>query len=133
MSFHHPRRAAVSLTKDSVSLTKDDAPTAAAEAPPAGGCLAIAVRVPVRIVTLLLILPVRMVWDALTAGGRLLRRTLWVPFARAMGRVWEAVLAPVLFALLIWPWLALWRYLLVPVGGALAWLAAAAGRGLAAG
>lgn len=102
------------------------APAAEGAEPAFEGCLVRVVRMPVRIVTLVLVLPVRMVWDALTVCGRALRRTLWVPFARVTGRaaawLWHTVLAPVLFALFVWPWLALWRYLLVPVGSALGWL-----------
>lgn len=135
-----PAHAPVSLVKDAPAPAPANGetdrqvvpPTPAADAP-VEGYLAIAVRVPVRIVTLLLILPVRMIWDALTVCGRALKRTVWVPFARAVSRVWHAVLAPVLYALFIWPWLALWRHLLAPVGRAVAWLAGAVGHGLAAG
>lgn len=122
-----------------VSLTKDGRPGSPAggayrpgepEAP-FEGWLARAIRMPVRIVTLVLIVPVRMLWDALTVCGRALKRALWVPFARATGWLWRGVLAPVLFALLVWPWLALWRYVLAPVGRGLRWLAEAVGAGLA--
>src|SRR3954463_8385146 len=37
------------------------------------GCLAVAIRIPVRIVVLVLVVPVRMVWDALVVVGRVLR------------------------------------------------------------
>ncbi|MFE4669960.1 hypothetical protein ACFRI7_23845 [Streptomyces sp. NPDC056716] len=66
-----------------------------------------AIRLPVRIVVLVLVLPVRMVWDALVVSGRFLYGT---------------VLRPVGRALFIWPWVALWRYALVPLGRALGWL-----------
>ncbi|WP_189036734.1 hypothetical protein [Streptomyces daqingensis] len=127
-----------------VSLAKDPAAggTASGGARPAGpaapaapapeGCLAVVIRIPVRIVTLLLVLPVRMLWDALIVCGRALKRTLWVPFARAMSRLWDAVLAPVLYAVFVWPWTALWRYVLAPVGRGAAWLAALVGSGIAA-
>lgn len=135
-----PAHAPVSLDKDAPAPAPasgeadghEVSPAPAADAP-VEGYLAIAVRVPVRIVTLLLILPVRMVWDALTVCGRALKRMVWVPFARAMSWVWHSVLTPVLYALFIWPWLALWRHLLAPVGRAVAWLAGAVGHGLAAG
>ncbi|WP_314175182.1 hypothetical protein [Streptomyces winkii] len=119
----------VSLEK--TARTPDAGAHAAAGEAPFEGCLVRVVRMPVRIVTLLLIVPVRMVWDALTVCGRALRRTLWVPFARAMGWLWRSVLAPVLFALFVWPWLALWRYVLAPVGRGLLWLARTAGAGIA--
>ncbi|WP_175437723.1 hypothetical protein [Streptomyces sp. WMMB 322] len=105
-------------------------PAPFAEAP-FEGWLVRAVRMPVRIVTLVLIVPVRLLWDALTACGRALRRVLWVPFARASQWVWRRVLAPVLHALLVWPWLALWTYVLAPAGRGLLWLARTAGAGTA--
>ncbi|MFF5470043.1 hypothetical protein [Streptomyces achromogenes] len=78
------------------------------------GCLVVAVRLPVRIVVLVLVVPVRMVWDALVVTGRLLRDTVLKPLGRAL--LWTGR------ALFVWPFVALWRYLLVPVGRALAWL-----------
>ncbi|MCT2590441.1 hypothetical protein LHJ74_11055 [Streptomyces sp. N2-109] len=162
MSPYQPRHGATSLVKQADSAahpgTADTAgtggsvdrerapetslPTASHPAAPsreAEGCLAVAVRLPVRIVVLLLVLPVRMAWDALVACGRLLNRVLWQPFARAVGTlwrvlvaeplawVWRRVLAPVGRgvgvalvwlgkALFVWPWVALWRYVLAPVG-----------------
>ncbi|MFB8754837.1 hypothetical protein [Streptomyces nigra] len=65
------------------------------------GCLVVAIRIPVRIVVLLLVVPVRMVWDALVVAARFL---------------WDVVLRPLGRALFVWPFVALWRYLLVPVG-----------------
>ncbi|MFJ6660699.1 hypothetical protein ACIQNG_30780 [Streptomyces sp. NPDC091377] len=65
------------------------------------GCLTVAVRLPVRIVVLVLVVPVRIAWDALVVAGR---------FA------YGTVLRPVGRALFVWPWLALWRYVLVPAG-----------------
>ncbi|WP_328555578.1 hypothetical protein [Streptomyces sp. NBC_00358] len=84
----------------------------------AEGCLAVAIRIPVRIVVLVLVVPVRMVWDALVVGGRFLRDTLLRPVGRALGRA----LGWVARALFVWPWVALWRYVVRPVGTALAWL-----------
>ncbi|MEU2436841.1 hypothetical protein ABZ595_11660 [Streptomyces rubradiris] len=78
------------------------------------GCLVVAVRLPVRIVVLVLVVPVRMVWDALVVTGRLLRDTVLKPLGRAL--LWIGR------ALFVWPFVALWRYLLVPFGRALAWL-----------
>ncbi|MEU4170019.1 hypothetical protein AB0F46_24450 [Streptomyces sp. NPDC026665] len=82
----------------------------------AEGCLAVAIRLPVRIVVLVLVVPVRMVWDALVVGGRFLRDTLLRPLGRALG----LALGWVARALFVWPWVALWRYVLRPVGEALA-------------
>jgi hypothetical protein len=78
----------------------------------AGGCLAVAIRIPVRIVVFVLVVPVRMAWDALVVAGRVLRDTLLRPLGRALE--W---LARALFVL---PWVALWRYVVVPVGEGLA-------------
>ncbi|MFJ2261276.1 hypothetical protein ACIOKD_23540 [Streptomyces sp. NPDC087844] len=111
------------------------------------GCLTVAVRIPVRIVVFVLIVPVRMAWDALVVCGRLLDDTLFRPLGRALmwvlapvGRalVWlldgVATLVAWLFTglgyalkwlcmlLFVWPWVGLWRYVAVPVGRALAWL-----------
>ncbi|MGW7521287.1 hypothetical protein ACWGJ2_37495 [Streptomyces sp. NPDC054796] len=118
------------------------------------GCLAVAVRVPVRVVTLVLVLPFRLLWDALVACGRVLRRTVWRPFARGAqwcwytliagpaGWLWRRVLAPVLYGVLVWPWVALWgyvlapagraawRYVLAPTGRGVWWLLSGTGRGL---
>ncbi|WP_280886230.1 hypothetical protein [Streptomyces sp. LBL] len=78
------------------------------------GCLVVAIRIPVRIVVLVLVMPVRMVWDVLAVVGRVLRDTLLRPLGRAL--LWLGK------ALFFWPAVALWRYLLVPVGKALGWL-----------
>ncbi|MGW9305310.1 hypothetical protein ACWHA3_31415 [Streptomyces cyaneofuscatus] len=92
------------------------------------------IRIPVRIVVLVLVLPVRMVWDLLAAGWHAVDRTLLRPLGR--GLAWLAdtlvltplswlfthVLTPLALAvtwlataLLIWPWVGLWRYVVVPV------------------
>ncbi|GAA2956206.1 hypothetical protein GCM10010446_46620 [Streptomyces enissocaesilis] len=96
------------------------------EAPQAEGCLTAVVRIPVRIVVLVLVVPVRMVWDLLAVCGKAVGRALaavfrllvaaplvWlygnllVPVAKALGYVAHAVL--------IMPWVLLWKYVLVPV------------------
>ncbi|KUN83604.1 hypothetical protein AQJ66_18515 [Streptomyces bungoensis] len=82
--------------------------------PPPEGCLTVAVRVPVRIVALVLVLPVRMAWDALAAAGRFLHRAVLRPLGR--------ILLLLAHALLVLPCAALWRRVLVPAGKALAWL-----------
>lgn len=82
------------------------------------GCLTVAIRIPVRIVVLVLVMPVRMVWDALVVTGRFLRDTVLRPVGRAL----EWALVWIGRALFVWPWVALWRYVVVPVGKALGWL-----------
>ncbi|EGG49266.1 integral membrane protein [Streptomyces griseoaurantiacus M045] len=84
-------------------------------APGGEGCLVVAVRLPVRIVVFVLVVPLRLAWDVLAAGGRLLHRSVLRPLGRALSWVGRAVF--------VWPFLALWRYVLVPVGAGLAWLA----------
>ncbi|MFJ5075863.1 hypothetical protein ACIP8Z_14825 [Streptomyces sp. NPDC088553] len=118
------------------------------------------IRIPVRIVVLVAVLPVRMVWDALVAAAHVLDRAVLRPAGRGLahaltglhqglvrvltgvgrGLGWlvhhlaarpvrwldRTVLAPVGRGLavggrvlgkllLVWPWVGLWRYLLVPV------------------
>jgi hypothetical protein len=114
------------------------------------GCLTVAIRVPLRIVVLVLVVPVRMAWDALVVTGRFLRDTVLRPLGRAS--LWAGK------ALFVWPFVALWRsvvlpvgralgrlgtvlvvvpalwchrYLLTPAGHAVAWLARGVGAGLA--
>ncbi|MEV8290019.1 hypothetical protein [Streptomyces niveus] len=90
---------------------------------PGEGCLTTAIRIPVRIVVLVLVVPVRLVWDLLAAGARALHRSVLRPVGRgialACSWLYESVLAPVGWflgrALFVWPWVALWRYVLVPV------------------
>ncbi|MEE1753604.1 hypothetical protein [Streptomyces sp. SP18CS02] len=59
------------------------------------GCLTAAIRMPVRIVVLLVVVPVRLVLDALAACGRALYRVLLSPLIRGLDRVWDHMLAPV--------------------------------------
>ncbi|MEU8676333.1 hypothetical protein [Streptomyces sp. NPDC048560] len=101
---------------------------------PGDGCLTTLIRIPVRIVVLVLVLPVRMVWDVLVAGGRGVDRVLLRPLGRGLGRLfhvlvavpagwlYRAVLTPLghtllwlATAVLVWPWIGLWRYVVVPV------------------
>ncbi|MEU0722602.1 hypothetical protein [Streptomyces sp. NPDC006140] len=79
-----------------------------------GGCLAVAIRIPVRIVVLVLVVPVRMAWDALVVAGRFLNDVLFRPLGRALLWLGRAVF--------VWPFVGLWRYVVVPVGKALGWL-----------
>ncbi|WP_395360585.1 hypothetical protein ACHGLA_12245 [Streptomyces sp. YH02] len=134
-----------------------------ARPPEPEGCLTAAIRIPVRIVVLVLVVPLRLGWDALVLCGAFLGRMLR-PLGRALGWFRDQVLAPVgravarvaeavataswwLFTTLFktvfyWPWLGLWRYVLVPVAvhgiaAPTAWLyrtvLAPLGRGLARG
>ncbi|MFI6551644.1 hypothetical protein ACWGBY_14860 [Streptomyces griseus] len=101
---------------------------------PGEGILTTLIRIPVRIVVLVLVLPARMVWDALTALWHAADRVLLRPLGRAV--VWlldTLVLTPLTWlytwvlaplgkaaawlavALLVWPWIGLWRYVIVPV------------------
>lgn len=77
-----------------------------------------AIRIPVRIVVLVLVVPVRMAWDALVVAGRFLNDTVLRPLGRALEWVLEWT-GRILF---VWPLLGLWRYVLVPLGKGLAWL-----------
>lgn len=109
------------------------------------GCLTTLIRIPVRIVVLVIVLPVRMVWDALVATSRAADRMLLRPAGRALAwlcrvlvvipLVWlyESVLTPLGHglrrlaavvgrsarwlgaAVFVWPWVALWQYVVVPV------------------
>ncbi|MGW3338151.1 hypothetical protein ACWDCL_11795 [Streptomyces sp. NPDC001009] len=78
---------------------------------PPEGCLVVAVRLPVRIVVLVLVVPVRLVWDALVVAARFLHATVLRPLGRAL--LWVGR------ALFVWPFVALWRWVLVPVAQAL--------------
>ncbi|MFF3317862.1 hypothetical protein ACFYV5_20450 [Streptomyces sp. NPDC003035] len=87
------------------------------------GCLTAFIRIPVRIVVLVIVVPVRMVWDVLVVCARAVDRTLLRPLGRALGWIGTQLLAPLGHALLwlgkalfVWPWVALWRYVLVPIG-----------------
>ncbi|MFI5616641.1 hypothetical protein [Streptomyces sp. NPDC051567] len=78
-------------------------------------------RTAVKIVAVLVVLPVRVIWDLLTALGRGLARVYRravLPVLRGLGRV----LVVLLKLLFVWPWVGLWRYALVPAGRAAAWL-----------
>ncbi|MGW1620903.1 hypothetical protein [Streptomyces sp. NPDC002172] len=80
------------------------------------GCLVVAIRIPVRIFVFLVVLPVRLLWDAFAAAARFLWRYVLAPVGRAIGLILHALLV----APLIW----LYRYLLTPLGHALLWLCA---------
>ncbi|MEV6728701.1 hypothetical protein [Streptomyces sp. NPDC051364] len=95
------------------------------------GCLVGVVRIPVKIVALIVVLPVRVVWDLLVAFGQAVQRHVLGPFSvyvlqpvlRGIG--W--VLTVLLKLMFVWPWVGLWRYVLQPV---YAYLVAPVGRAL---
>ncbi|OLO33370.1 hypothetical protein PZ61_0224645 [Streptomyces sp. MNU77] len=101
---------------------------------PGEGMLTTLIRIPVRIVVVVLVLPVRMVWDALTALWHAADRVLLRPLGRALAWLLDTlVLTPLTWlytwvltplgkaaawlavALLIRTWIGLWRYVIVPV------------------
>lgn len=93
------------------------------QAPQGGdGCLAGVVRVPVKVVAVLVVLPVRVVWDLVAACARGLGRHVLAPLGNGLGwlcvRLWRYVLRPLGAAVFYWPWVGLWRYAVAPVGGA---------------
>ncbi|MFB7589809.1 hypothetical protein [Streptomyces sp. NPDC056169] len=133
-------------------------PEKEAPRPEPEGCLTAAIRIPVRIVVLVVVVPLRLVWDALALCGAFLSRILLRPLGRAYDWLHEHLLAPLgravarmaqalaaaawwlCKAVLYWPWLGLWRYLVVPlavhlIAAPAAWLyrtvLAPLGRGLA--
>ncbi|MFE5716308.1 hypothetical protein ACFQ7J_36460 [Streptomyces sp. NPDC056501] len=135
-------------------------PEKAERRPDPEGCLTAAIRIPVRIVVLIVVVPVRLLWDALALCGTFLGRVLLRPLGRAYDWIHEHVLAPVgrgiarmaeavataawwlCKAVLYWPWLGLWRYVVVPlavhlIAAPAAWLYRTVltplGRGLARG
>ncbi|MGW4029034.1 hypothetical protein ACWEFL_06880 [Streptomyces sp. NPDC004838] len=90
------------------------------------GCLAVAVRVPVRIVVLVLVVPVRLLWDLLAIAGRATHRVLLRPLGNGLSWLFEHAVLPAMAGLgwllrftgrllFLWPWVALWRYVVVPV------------------
>ncbi|MFI5754721.1 hypothetical protein [Streptomyces sp. NPDC051569] len=101
---------------------------------PGEGCLIAAVRLPVRIVVLLLVVPVRVVWDALGVVAEAVDRVALRPLGRALAwlgrvlvviplvRLYELVLIPLgrglrwlVTAVLVGACVAVWRYVVVPV------------------
>ncbi|MFJ6796677.1 hypothetical protein [Streptomyces sp. NPDC091268] len=106
------------------------------QVPQGEGCLVGVVRIPVKIVAVLIVLPVRVVWDLLVAAARRLHRHVLGPVGRALSWFHDRALRPVLRGLgrvaafllrlvFVWPWVGLWRYVLAPVGRAAAWVGGA--------
>ncbi|MEV8564722.1 hypothetical protein AB0436_03885 [Streptomyces sp. NPDC051322] len=90
------------------------------------GCLTTVIRIPVRIVVLVVVLPLRLVWDALTACGRAARR-LTAGAGRLLSTYLLVPLGYVIrflaMTLFVWSWVGLYRYLLTPLGHGVGWLA----------
>ena len=67
------------------------------------------VRLPVRIVVLVLVVPVRLVWDALVVCAKAVDRTVLRPFGRGLAWLWRTlVVAPLAWPGAISSW-CLWR------------------------
>ncbi|MFI6287756.1 hypothetical protein ACIBCM_23930 [Streptomyces sp. NPDC051018] len=114
------------LRKPAPGAVPDTPRRVPAPAPEPEGCLAVAVRVPVRIVVLIVVVPVRLVWDLLALTGRATHRALLRPLGNALVWLYEHALAPAAYGLglallllakllLVWPFVGLWRYVVVPV------------------
>ncbi|RPF40566.1 hypothetical protein EDD96_4334 [Streptomyces sp. Ag109_G2-6] len=86
------------------------------------GCLTGVVRVPVKVVAVLVVLPVRMVWDLGAACARAAGRHVLAPLGNGLGwllvRLWRYAVRPLGAAVLYWPWVGLWRYAVAPAGSA---------------
>ncbi|MEU0188619.1 hypothetical protein ABZ250_01875 [Streptomyces afghaniensis] len=113
MDLEKPAREGSGTRVDLRKRVPEPAAPPVREAAPEG-CLAVAIRIPVRIVVLVLVVPVRMVWDALVVVGRFLNDVLFRPLGRALLWLGRAVF--------VWPFVGLWRYVVVPVAKALGWL-----------
>lgn len=101
---------------------------------PGEGCVTTVVRVPVRIVVLVLVVPVRLVWDVLTAAGRVVNRTALRPLGRGLAWLWQTLIVrPLVWlwhTLVVAPLRWLWRTLVVaPAAWLWRWVLVPAGRG----
>src|SRR4051812_45972052 len=110
---------------------------------PGEGCVTTVVRIPVRIVVLVLVVPVRLLWDALTVAAKALDRTVLRPLGRGLAWLWRTfvviplawawrplVVSPVAWlwrTLVVAPLVWLWRYVLAPLGRGIAWAVRALG------
>ncbi|MFF9910397.1 hypothetical protein ACF1G2_07435, partial [Streptomyces sp. NPDC013457] len=95
-----------------------------------------------RIVVLVIVVPVRMVWDVLVVGTRALDRTVLRPTGRALawlGRalfvrpwvwLWRQAVRPALHYALVVPAAWLYRHVLTPLGHGLAWGLVSLGKAL---
>ncbi|UNO42022.1 hypothetical protein [Streptomyces sp. MST-110588] len=106
------------------------------------GCLVRVVRVPVRIVVLVVVVPVRVVWDALVGCGKGLERVVLRPVGRGIGWLWRTLVAAPARAigtglgwlgrtLVVAPLSWVYRSLLTPLGRGIAWCLRGLGAGAA--
>ncbi|WNI15484.1 hypothetical protein [Actinacidiphila sp. ITFR-21] len=99
------------------------------------GWLVVAIRMPARVLALVVVLPVRLLWDVLCAAGRAARTAADVLGRRVLyppARLLAVALAWLVRVLAVVPLAALGRYVLVPAGRVLAWAVAAAAHWLLA-
>ncbi|MFI6979871.1 hypothetical protein ACIBSV_14925 [Embleya sp. NPDC050154] len=86
---------------------------------PGEGCLYAVVRWPARIIALIIVVPLRLLWELLRLIGRGIKFLFWTWFLRPILKglkilLWDWFLYPVLSFV--------GRYILVPIGNAIAWL-----------
>ncbi|MFI1174755.1 hypothetical protein [Streptomyces melanogenes] len=90
------------------------------------GCLTAAIRIPVRIVVLVLVVPIRLIWDALAATARATYRAVLRPLGRALRWLGHTlIVVPLTFlghclawlvrTLVVVPLTWLWQWVVVPV------------------
>lgn len=83
------------------------------------GCVAAVVRIPVRVVAFVVVLPLKLLWDALAWVCRALWQYVLYPPLRAFGlllsAIWRHVVVPVGRVLIVIPAVWLWTYVLFPV------------------
>ncbi|MFG2191618.1 hypothetical protein [Streptomyces sp. NPDC048639] len=115
----------VSLVKHGESAVAERPPERLPDrAAPAEGCLTVAIRMPVRIIALIVVVPVRLVWDALVACGKALERTVLRPLGRALAWLWRTLVVAPCHAVgraLAWMWRTLIVVPFTAIGRALAW------------
>ncbi|MGW1994076.1 hypothetical protein [Embleya sp. NPDC001921] len=86
---------------------------------PGEGCLYAVVRWPARIIALIIVVPLRLLWELLCLIGRGIKFLFWTWFLRPILKglkilLWDWFLYPVLSFV--------GRYILVPIGNAIAWV-----------
>ncbi|HSA50773.1 MAG TPA: hypothetical protein VLH10_11790, partial [Yinghuangia sp.] len=113
----------------------EQGPAPQPERPESGdGCLYSVVRWPARIIAVVVVVPLRLLWELVKAIGRGVRLLLWDWFLRPVLiglkiALWDWFLRPIGKGLkiLVWDWflypvgLFVWRWVLLPIGRAIAW------------